>query len=292
MGISKYLEKQLEQSKLMKEAQSKKTLKSVIIFAIVAIVGYIGISSASPEAAPTAVLFSGIFAILGLIFFIRYLKLHNPISESVCQLCEQEIRQNLNADESIETFDEDILNPAFGVHAYLGGTVAVGKKFVLFNRLNLTGPKFEIFRGDVLGDIKVYYSANAGVSQDIGIDLKDKNGNFIRSVLFQDKDSLYKLLEALEKIKNYSDRDNSSIVESKEGPEDSLVYETKTKISNIDRSSKTKLTVVGLVFGAFLTIAGSSSGVAFIYGGIFLFTISLISLIYINLCKRNQAKGL
>lgn len=292
MGISKYLDEQLEKSNIMKETQSKKTLKSVVIFAILAIVGYIGISSASPEAAPTAVLFSGIFAILGLIFFIKYLKLHKPIGESVYQMCEQEIKKNLNADESIETFDEDILKPAFGVHAYLGGTVTVGKKFVLFNRLNINGPKFQIIRGDVLGDIKVYYSANAGMSQDIGIDLKDKSGNFIRSVLFQDKDSLYKLLDALEKIKNYTNRDDSSIVEAEKGPEDSLVYETKSKISNIDRSSKTKFTVVGLVFGAFLTIAGSSSGVAFIYGGIFLFTISLISLIYINLGKRNQPKEL
>jgi hypothetical protein len=292
MGISKYLEEQLEKSNVMKEAQSKKTLKSVVIFAIVAIVGYIGISSASPEAAPTAVLFSGIFAILGLIFFIRYLKLHKPISENVYEMCVQEIKKNLKADESIESFDEDILKPAFGVHDYLGGTAAVGKKFVLFNRLNLTGPKFQILRADVLGDLKVYYSANAGVSQDIGIDLKAKDGNFIRSVLFQDKDSLYKLLDALEKFKNYNNRDASSIVDAEEGQEDSLVYETKSKISNIDRSSKTKLTVVGLVFGAFLTIAGSGSGVAFIYGGIFLITISLVSLIYINICKRNQPKEL
>lgn len=292
MGISKYLDEQLAKSNVMKEAQSKKTLKSVIIFAIFAIVGYIGISSASPEAAPTAVLFSGIFAILGLIFFIKYLKLHKPISESVYQMCEQEMKKNLKADESIETFDEDILKPAFGVHDHLGGTVTVGKKFVLFNRLNISGPKFQIIRGDVLGDIKVYYSANAGMSQDIGIDLKDKNGKFIRSVLFQDKDSLYKLLESLEKMKNYSNKDESSIVEAEEGPEDSLVYETKSKISNIDRSSKTKLTVVGLVFGAFFTIAGSGSGVGFIYGGIFIFTISLVSLIYINLGKRNQPKEL
>lgn len=287
MGISKYLEEQLAKSNRINEAQSKKILRSVVILAAIAIAGYIGISASDPQAAPTAVFLSGIFGILCLIFFIKYLKLRKPISENVQQKCEQEIKKNLKADEYFQTFDEDMLNPAFGVHAYIAGTATVGKEFILFLRLNANGPKFEIIRGDALGDIKVYYSANAGISQDIGIDLKDKNGKFIRSVLFQDKTSLYKILDALEKIKNYNNGDVSAI-ESEEYHEDSFVHETKSKIAGIDRSSKTKLAIVCLMFGAFLTVAGSGSGIVFVYAGIALFTISLIGLIYINILKKSS----
>lgn len=286
MGISKYLEEQLAKSSSIKEAQSKKTLISVVILVVITVAGYIGISSADPEAAPTAVLFSGVFGILCLIFFIKYLRLRKPISENVRQECEQEIKKNLKADEYFETFDEDILTPAFGVHAHVAGTTTVGKKFILFSRLNANGPKFEIIRCDDLGDIKVYYSANAGISQDIGIDLKDKNGKFIRSVLFQDKTSLYKLLDALEKIKKYTNGDTAAVIEAEEGHEDFFVSETKSKIAGIDRSSQTKLAIAGLVFGAFLTIAGSGSGIAFTYGGLALFAISLASLIYITIRKK------
>lgn len=286
MGISEYLEEQLAKSNRMKEAQSRKTLISVVILAVVAVVAYIGISAADSQAASTAVIFSGVLGIICLIFFIKYLKLRKPISENVHQMCEQEIKKNLKADEYFETFDEDMLKPAFGVHDYIAGTANVGKKFILFHRLNANGPKFEIIRGDALGDIKVYYSANAGMSQDIGIDLKDKNEKFIRSVMFQDKTSLYKLLDALEKIKNYNNGDTAAVIEAEEGHEDSFVVEAKSKIAYIDRSSKTKLTIVGLVAGAFLTVAGGGSGVVFIYGGIILFTISLVALIYITIRKK------
>lgn len=286
MGNSKYLEQELSKNRSIKETQAKKTLISVIILAVFIVVAYIGISTADPSAGSTATLFSGVLGIILLIFFIRYLKLRKPISENVIQKCEQEIKKNLNTDEYFETFDNDMLNPAFGIHEFNGESVTVGKKFVLFHELKTNGPKFKIIRGDVLGDIKVYYSANGGVSQDIGIDLKDKNGKLIRAVMFNNKNSLFKLLDSLEKIKKYSNGDPDTVTEAEDGYEDPFVYEAKSKIAGIDRNSKNKLATVCLLFGVFLTIAGNSSGLAFTYGGMALFSLSLVALIYINIRKK------
>ncbi|EKQ50965.1 MULTISPECIES: hypothetical protein [unclassified Clostridium] len=286
MVISKYLKEQLVKSSEINEAQSRRTLISVVILAILAVGGYIVISSADPQAASTAVIFSGIFGVICLVFFVKYLRLRKPIGDNVYQRCEQEIKKNLKDEESFETFDDDMFKPAFGVHAYISGTVTVGKKFILFHRMNANGPKFQIIRGDALGEIKVYYSSNAGMSQDIGLDLKDKKGKLIRSVIFQDKKSLYKLVDALEKIKNYNNGDTSAVIEAEESYEDPFVAEAKEKIAATDRSSITKLAIVGLVVGAFLSVSGGGSGIVFIYSGIILITISLVGLIYNNVRKK------
>jgi Ni,Fe-hydrogenase I cytochrome b subunit len=286
MYKSKYLEKITEESNNIRSATAKKTLTSIIMLIVVSIAFYIGLPLLDPRAVSTGTMLSAIFGILSLIFIVKFIFLSGSLSNKVLAKCQQEIQNNLHTDESFETFDADITNPAFGEHNINGMKVLVGKTFVLFERFTAKGPHLQIVRGDILGDYDVHYLTQNGVGTDIGVDIKNKNGKLIRSVMTSDKKEFYEFLNAMEKIKSYVNGNDTVVEESSFTDDHPFVEEVKNGVARQDKKGYTKIGVFGLVFGIFLFIAGSSSGVAFIYGGLVLFIISLIFIILVNVLPK------
>lgn len=288
MITSKYLEQIIQESNLMRGKTSKRTLFSVILLAVISILVYIGLPMMDSRAYTTAVMLSGLLGFLTILFLIKYLQMSGKISAKTLEKCNQEIIKNINVNESIETFDMDIMNPAFGSYMINDSKVLVGKVFVLFQRITAKGPHFQVLRGDVLGEYKVHYFTQNGVGTDIGIDIKDRNGKFIRSVMTSDKEQFYKLLNALENIKKYAAGENTPL-ENFNSETDSFTQDVQKGIQKVDTKNHTRLGVIGVIFSVFLVIAGSSSGIGFIYGGFILFIASIIFIISVRVkYKRNN----
>lgn len=279
MKTSLYLEKSIEKCSETRKPVAKKTLFSVILFVVIAIASYIGIPALDSNAAPVAIMLSLILGFMALIFLLRYLRLNGKISDKIIMKCEQEIEKNLKPGESFETFDNDMLHPAYGTHIVNGINVIIGRTFVLFQRENLNGPSFNIIRGDNLGNFEVHYSSEDG----IGVDIKDKNGKFIRSVMTSDKNQFYKFLNAMEKIKHYANGEDAPAEQALNTEDDPFVRELKNKVKSTDKKGYIKVGTMGIAFGIFLCIAGNSSGEAFIYGGLILAALSIAFIIGVNI---------
>lgn len=287
MVKSIYLKKLLEQCNETRKPVAKKTLYSVILLAAIAIISYIGLPLLNTNAAPMATMLSVIFGLLAVIFLIRFIRINGRISNAVLMKCEKEIEKNLKAGENFETFDTDMLHPAYGEHIVNITNVIVGQTFVLFQRINLNGPSFNILRGDNLGDFDVHYFSQNGVGTDIGMDIKDKNGKFIRSITTPDKDQFYKFLNAMEKLKHHANGEEVPEEHVVNGEDDQFVQELKQKVKNTDKKGFIKLGILGIVMGIFLCIAGNSSGEGFIYCGLGLTILSIAFIIGVNVKLRN-----
>lgn len=285
MNKSKYVEKVAEEHNERRRVLAQKTLFSVIIIAVIVLAVYVGLPLLDSRATTTAVILSTMFGLIGLIFFIKFLVLNKDISDKVILKCEQEIQKKLNQGETIEIFETDITNPAFGEHTINTSTVLVGRTFILFQTLTNKGMNFEILRTDNLGDFEVHYFSQGGVGNDIGMDIKDKNEKFIRSVISQDKEQFYKFLNAMEKAKHYANYTDVEDIQAYDDQTDPFVEELKAKVKHTDKKGLTKSGILGILFGIFLAIAGSSSGVAFIYGGLLLFVTSIIFIIVLHIKK-------
>jgi hypothetical protein len=285
---SKYLEQITKECAELRKPMAKRTLTSVVILVILSIVIYIGLPALDSRAAGTALFLSVPFLLIALIFFIKFLRLNSAISSSSLMKNQKEIENNLISGETISDFDSDIANPAFGKHIINDSTILVGHKFILFQSLTSNGPHFKILRGDILGNFDVHYFSQNGVPGDIGVDINNKNGKFIRSIMTSDKDSFYKLINAMENLKAYANGEAITTEQAALKQDNEFVSELKNKVTKQDKKGATKLGFLGMLFGVFLVIAGSSSGVAFVYAGLALLIISIIFTITINVRKRTE----
>lgn len=283
MSQSFYLEKLIEKCNKARKPVAKRTLYSVIIILFIAIAAYIGISSAAPDDTFTPIMFPSFLGLMALIFFIRYLKLNGDINDKIIMKCKQEIEKNLKTSESFETFDNDMLHPAYGTHIVNDTTVIVGRIFVLFQRENLNGPSFNILRGDNLGIFKVHYEAD-----NIGVDIRDKNDKFIRSIMTSNKNQFYSFLNAMENIKHYANGEDIVEQQTLNTDDDPFVKELKNRVNSGDKKGLIKAGILGIVFGIFLCIAANSSGAVFAYGGLSLIALSIAFIIGVLIkFKRN-----
>lgn len=285
MNKSKHLEKITEDCNKMRTFISKRTLIVVILLVVVTIIAYFGIIALDSRSADTAASFSTTLGLITLFFFIRFLSLNGNINDKVLMKCEQKIQQNLKSDETFETFDNDMKNPAFGIHQINGSKVLIGHTFVLFQSYNTKGPYLNILRGDNLGDFNVHYFSR-GSASDIGMDINDKNGKFIRSVMTSNKDQFYELLNAMEKIKNYANGNDIPVGQDFLNQDDPFVKALKQKVNRVDKKSYNKIGFLGIMFGIFLVIAASSSGVGFAYAGLILIVISIFFIIGVQIKLR------
>jgi ABC-type multidrug transport system fused ATPase/permease subunit len=288
MNESKYLENLTKECNEIRAAIAKRTLISVIILAVLAVIAYVGLISLDSRAASVAVMLSSLLGLIALIFFIKFLILIKEISYKTLAKCQQEIQKNLKENETFETFDKDITIPAFGAHSINAYKISIGHTFVLFQRLTSKGPHFQILRGDNLGNFDVHSFSQNGVGTDIGMDIKDTNGKFIRSIMTSDKERFYELLNAMESIKRYANGDTISEMQYSANQNDPFVEEVKNGVKRQTKKGYTKIGVFGIIFGIFLVIAGSSSGEAFIYGGFTLMVLSIIFIIYANIKFKRQ----
>ncbi|BCN29396.1 hypothetical protein [Anaeromicropila herbilytica] len=288
MNRSRYLDTILEENNKFKSSTSKRTLINVIVLIVVAVVAYFGIPSLDKRAAFVGNMLSGIMALMALIFFIKYLRLNSPIKEKEINKCLQEIQKNLKADETFDTFDQDISNPAFGEYIIDNSNIRVGKTFVLFYSIYTSGPLVRILRGDNLGEFDVHYFTQNGLGTDIGVDINDVNGKRIKTVMTSDKNKFYPFLNAMEQIKHYANGNDIVVEENSIGQEQAFVQEVREGIEHHDKKNYIKIGIFGIVFGMFLCIASSSSGIAFLYGGLALMVISIVGIIATCIFMRKK----
>lgn len=287
MKRSIYLEKLIEEYSEARKPVAKKTLSAVILLVVIAIAAYIGLPLLDYRAAPVGIMISLIFALIAIIFFIKYLRINAKIGDKIITKCTEEIEKNLKTGENFEVFDTDMISPAYGQHSINGIRVLVGHIFVLFVYFNSNGVRFKILRGDNLGNYDVHYFSEGGIGNDIGVDINDKTGKRVQSVMTQDKDELYKLLNAMEKIKHYANGEDVLEEQALNSEDDQFVGELKKKVQNTDRKGLIKVGTLGIVVGIFLCIAGNSSGQGFIYGGLALMVLSTVFIIGVNIRLKN-----
>lgn len=288
MNKSKYLEELTEQCSKIRKITAKKTLNATILLIVISIISYVGLSLLDSRAIPAAIMFSSTLGFMAFIFLVKFLLLSRKINDKALIKCEQEIERNLGPNETFETFDNDITNPAFGEHIINSYKIRVGHTFVLFQSLTNKGPYFQILRGDNLGQFDAHYFSQNGVGTDIGVDIKDKNGKFIRSILTSNKEQFYKALNALENIKSYANGEYIPMEQALGDQDNEFVGELKNKISHQDKRNLTKLGIFGILFGIFLLIASVDSGKGFAYAGIILAIVSIILIIWANIKFRQK----
>ncbi|KRU27459.1 hypothetical protein VT91_26100 [Clostridium sporogenes] len=288
MNKSKYLEELIEDCSEIRKVTAKRTLNVTIILIVVSIIAYVGVSSLDSEALIAAIMLSSIFGFIGLIFLIKFLLSSGKIKDKVLIKCEQEIEKNLGPNETFETFDNDITNPAFGQYIINGSIICIGHTFVLFQSLTAKGPHLRVLRGDNLGQFDVHYFSENGVGTDIGVDINDKNGKFIRSIIMSNKDIFYKLLNSLENIKSHANGEYIPMEQALGYEDNEFVEELKNKVSNQDRKGSIKLGILGVIFGLFLIIAAVNSGEIFAYAGIVLTIVSIVFIIRVNIKSRRK----
>ncbi|WP_027626582.1 hypothetical protein [Clostridium lundense] len=247
MNKSKYLEKLTEECSEIRKIIAKKTLYVTILLIVISTIMYVGLPLLDSRAAPVATMFSSTLGFMGFIFLIRFFSFSGKIKDKVLIKCEDEIKKNLGANETFETFDNDITNPAFGQYLINGSKIFIGHTFVLFQGSTAKGPYFQILRGDNLGQFDVHYFSQNGVGTDIGVDIKDKNGKFIRSIMTSDKDMFYKLLNALENIKSHANGEYIPMEQALGYEDNEFVGELKSKVSGHDRKGLTKLGIFGVI---------------------------------------------
>jgi hypothetical protein len=285
---SKYLQNVVEEHSELRKATAKRSLTTIILFASFSIISYFGISSLDSRATSVAIMLSGVFGLICLILLVKFMQLIGEISDKVISKCEKEIENNLKSQEQFETFDNDMAQAAFGEYDMKGYKIRVGYAFVLFQYLTNKGPSFHILRADNLGNFDVHYSSQGGVGTDIGMDIKDKNGKFIRSIMTSDKELFYKVLNAMESIKSYANGEDIAAGQDSINQENPFVEQVKNKVAQQDRKGSTKLGIAGIFFGFFLFIAGSSSGVVFSYAGLALIIISITFIIVVNVKRKTH----
>lgn len=288
MNKSKHLEDLTEQCSEIRKITAKKTLNATILLVAISIISYVGLSLLDYSATPGAIIFSSLFGFMGFIFLIKFLLLSRKTNDKAIIKCEEEIEKNLGPNETFETFDNDITNPAFGEHIINNYKIRVGRIFVLFESLTAKGPYFQILRGDNLGQFDVHYFSQNGVGTDIGADIKDKNGKFIRSIMTSNKDQFYKILNSLESIKSYANGEYIPMEQALGNQDNEFVGELKNKVSRQDRKGLTKLGILGVIFSIFLLIAAVNSGEIFAYAGIVLAIASIILIIWANIKFREK----
>lgn len=282
---SRYLEKLLEEASPTRKAMANKHLFYTILLLIIAIAAYIGLPLLDPRAAGTGTMLAVVFGFLAIFFAIRFISLNSQVSEKTISKCQREIEKTLKPGETIADFDEDIMHAAFGNYKLDFLNISVGRKFVLFQRFKNNGPSFNVLRGDILGEFTAHYFSEGGVGTDIGIDIKDKNGKFIKSLITSDKKTFYEVLNALENLKSYVNGEFDSEDQAAASGENEFVSELKNKVKAQDKNGLTKVATLGIFLGLFLCIAGNSSGEAFIYAGIAIFILSVVSILFLKLKK-------
>jgi hypothetical protein len=119
------------------------------------------------------------------------------------------------------------------------------------------------------------------------MDIKDKNGKFIRSVMTSNKDKFYELLNAMEKAKDFANG-NYSDASDKSGYDNTFAGEVKAAVNDCDKNNYTKWGILGILMGIFLCIASNSSGIAFLYGGFALIVISIVFIVVVNIKLRRK----
>lgn len=285
MNKSIYLEGLSDKCKEIRKPMAKKYLFNVILFLVIAIAAYMGLPLLDTRAASAGTILSLALGLVTVIFLVKYLRLNAKINDKILIKCEQEIERNLKPGETFEAFDRDIMSPAHGTYSVNGSKVLVGSIFLVFERLNDNGPSLNILRGDNLGNFDVHYASQGGIGTDIGMDINNKDGKFIRSVTSQSKDEFYNLLDAMEKLKHCANNEDIPVEQTSTNEADPFVEELKKKVKHTDKKGSIKLGILGILLGIFLCIAGNSSGNAFIYGGLALTVVSIVFIISVSMKK-------
>lgn len=289
MNKSKYLEGLTKECSKIRKIATKQALINAIIFIAISVTSYLAVVfllKAKDE--PGAFAFSALAGLSSFILLIKSLLLSRKMNDKVIIKCEEEIEKNLGPNETFETFDNDMINPMFGRHTVDSHNISVGHIFVSIERLTAKGPDFQILRGDNLGKFDVHYFSQNGIGTDMGIDIKDKNGKFMRSILTPNKGQFYKMLNALENIRDYANGEYIPMEQALGNEDTEFVKGLKSNISRQSRKSLTKLGIFGILFSIFLLIASVDSGKGFAYAGIILAIVSIILIIWANIKFRQK----
>lgn len=276
-----YLEEITKECNKTRKTVAKRTFFITIILLFISVAMYIGIPLIDDRASFEGTLMGGIFGLISFIFLIKFILLSSDKSKKIIEKCQNEIDKNLKPGETREDFFNDVNNPSFGKHCIDNCKIMVGNTFVLFEYVSLKGPFFSIIRGDNLGKFDVHYFSQNGSGTDLGVDINDKNGKFIRSFMTSpsNKDKFYKLMTALENIKKHSNGEFIPLGQALLDEDDEFVAELKENISKCDKKGVMMKCIGGILFGFFLIVASINSGTVFCYAGIALIVISIIFIV-------------